>query len=159
MNRNRTVALFALMAIGLGTQAIAADIEFQFGNDPPIRFHHAPQIIVVRQGIKEIQIQAGLTPLDIGHRPITCRSAMGCFVTAKVWVTFNGGENSPSVSAYVDGVAMEPIPSSFGADPLTAQQSAHITQGMHKFQSQVRQGGQFGNITGWNVEYAVYDSK
>jgi hypothetical protein len=159
MNSYKTAAISALMVVGLGTQAIAADIEFQFGNDPPIRFHHVRPTIVVRQGTKEIQIQDGLTPLDNVSRKINCRSATGCLVTAKVWVSFDGNDNGPTVSAYVDGVAMEPIPTPNYSNPLAAQQSAHVHQGMHIFQSQVSQGSQYGNITGWSVEYAVYDSK
>lgn len=159
MNPYRIAALSSAMAILLGTSAVADDIEFQLDDGAPAHFHHASPSLIVRQGNKAIPIQDGLTPLDKGLKPINCLSAAGCLVTAKVWFSVSEFRESHTVSAYVDGVAMNPAPLPPSWIVHSAQQSAVVAQGMHTLQSQVIQQGAGGTIVGWNVEYAVYELK
>jgi hypothetical protein len=154
---HRALLLSAIL-FGIASQSFAADVEFQSDDAPPIRFHKAAKIII-RQGTKPIKIQSGLTPLDKGNSLINCASAAGCLITAKEWITVDAYEGAYP-SAYVDGVAMNPAPTAYASwINQSAQQSAVVSQGEHKLQSQVYQQVAGGNITGWNVEYTVYESK
>lgn len=153
----RMIWLGAMLA-SCGSQALADDVEFQFDGNPPIRFHHAHPNTVIRQGTKAIEIQNGLTPLDRAGS-VNCESASGCIVTAKVWVNFDGGTSYPTISAYIDGVAMKPASQQYTGVVETAQQSVLVAQGSHTLQSQVSQTISQGYALGWNAEYAVYDLK
>ena len=156
----RNVLLASAILVGIGSRAFAADVEYQADNNPPIRFHHVTPIFVIRQGSMMIPIQSGLTPLDKGFSSVNCVSATGCIVTARVTVSMTNTEY-PTVSAYVDGIAMTP-PSyltGLGASTLIAQQSTTVAAGAHKLQSQLDQQTEEGDIVGWEVEYTVFPLK
>jgi hypothetical protein len=157
MNRYRTVALFALMAIGFGTIAIAADVEFESSDHAPIRFHRVHPLVVIQQVTKQIRIGAGTTPID--HlRTVDCRSVTGCVITAKALAEVSSVE-CPSLSAYVDGVAMQPLGESC-APQVVVQESAMVTPGQHTIQSEITepQDGS-GSVLSFEAEYTVYDRR
>lgn len=154
----RYALLLSAILLASGNQAFAS--EAQIDGAPPVRFTSDTPTVVVRQGINPKRIHAGLTILDKVDRPVICTSSYGCLITAKVWVVFDGNEDGgPTVSAYVDGTAMNPVPNYGSVNWASAQQSAIVTTGSHLLHSQVSQSVTAGRITGWNVEYVMYELK
>lgn len=152
----KLVMLLWASTVGLlaGGSALAADVEYDLGNTH-IKLHDTHPLIVINQGVGPIGIAAGKT--DLGKaRTIKCVSAAGCLITAKIWVSFMNME-FPTVSAYVDGVAMEPANIITGSTVLTAQQSTLVPVGVHTVQAQVTQQTAQGDVTGWNAEFAKYE--
>ena len=157
MNGYGTVALFALMTVGVCTQAIAADVEIESGNVPPVRFHHVHPTIIIHQGMKPFQITGGGTfPLD-KLRKFVCKSATGCVITAKVSVNYDSYVGMYA-STFVDGVAMNPPGINTGDQLALAQESVVVPNGSHTIQSEVIVGQDaVGNVTSFEAEYAIYD--
>ena len=145
----------ALISIGLCAQAFGMDVEFQSDRDPPIRFHHAAPTLIVHRGLKPITFGYGNTPLD-SPRTFTCGSASGCLVTAKTSAGFNQS-TCPVVSAFLDGVAMNPPTVDLCETQSIAQQSAIVSMGKHTIQCEVMEPvqGYQGATTGFEAEYEI----
>ena len=149
-----TLLLVSALGPFAGGSALAADIEYDTAT-AHVRIYEAKPLIVIDQGVQPISIVAGKT--NVGRtRTIKCRSAAGCLITAKIWASFSNME-FPTISAYLDGVAMEPTNIITGSMVLTAQQSALVPGGIHTMQVQVTQQTAQGEVTGWNFEYAKYE--
>ena len=156
MNANRILLFSTLMAAGVCAQALAADVEFESGNGAQIRFHHVHPTVIVHQSVVHIPIGAGNTNLDKLHQ-ITCKSASGCLITAKVYVIYSSGD-CPSVSAFVDNAAMNPPGVGTCDAQAISQQSAIVSMGVHTIQAAVTQQGANGDVLGFEAEYIKYES-
>lgn len=150
----RGALLLSAILVIFGSRAFAEDVEFQLDSNTPLRLHSAHSLVVIHKITKSISIGAGTTALD-PLRTIECRSTAGCVVTANVTIGYNVNY-CPSVSAYVDGVAMTP---SFATcdDVLTLQQSKKIATGTHTIQTEItEQSGGDGTVLSLEAEYTLY---
>jgi len=149
------ILLAIALVLGIGPQALAADVEYDSGDGPPMRFHSTEQTVIIHKDIHPINL-VGNTALD-DLRTFVCKSSAGCVVTAKIWVSTQGGAGRATVSGYIDNRRMGPASFPNGSDILTAQQSAIVDTGLHT----VRTKGDDSEIgciaTGFEIEYAIYD--
>jgi hypothetical protein len=155
MKMRKMTVVSAVMFIGLGAQAVAADIEFQSDNGPPIRFHNSTPLVVIHQGTNPIPLKDGKTTLDV-LRKVFCKSVTGCVITARVWVTFDSAYCS-TLSAYVDNVRINPPDECRLGSNGYVQQSTIVSMGRHTIQSAMGSPGD-GEVHGWEAEYTVYES-
>ena len=150
----RNVLLLSAFLVGLNTQGFSADIEFQSDTNAPIRFRNAQPIVIVHQKLTPFLVQRYTTaPID-ALRTFQCRSVDICVIT--VSAIMQAPANCPTVSAYVDGVAMLPAGVATCDGQAVLQQSAIVRVGLHTIQSQVTTGPQATTVKKFEAQYTIY---